>query len=422
MPANEDLHATSIVDRPPRRLSFGGVAFSIVFITGCLCTNGAQLLLVPLALVAPRAYRTLVRKTKANFGLLLVLMCQWFAPTSLVVTCEGGNGIEEVVVRDESGRVTELKLPPQVVMMPNHQIYADWWYLWCLAYSMRAHADVIIILKDSLKWIPIVGWGMQFFRFIFLARSWVHDKQRLTSHLTQLARTAAGGQLPFLLLLFPEGTLVSPQTRPLSAKYAAKTGIQDMRHILLPRSTGLLFCLRALAPHMPSLKLLDVTIAYPGIPRGGYGQAYYTLRSIFMQGVPPPRVHVHLRLYDVARDVPIGVPRGAEEANETERAAFDQWLLARWREKDGLMEQQLTEGRFKASSEKPAASSVAIGGGKESRKWDEERAYDKGESGAVEWPIRLNSKAEIMDAFSWFMPFIAGIAAWELSSFIKSVM
>lgn len=49
-------------------------------------------------------------------------MCQWFAPTSLVVTSEGDNGIEEVVVRDETGRVTELKLPPQVVMMPNHQV------------------------------------------------------------------------------------------------------------------------------------------------------------------------------------------------------------------------------------------------------------------------------------------------------------
>lgn len=422
MTAREDLHTIPITDRPPQRLSIGGLAFIIVFNIGCLCVNGSQLLLVPLALIAPRLYRALIRKTKASFGLLLVLMCQWFAPTSLVVTCEGGNGIEEVVVRDETGRVTELKLPPQVVMMPNHQIYADWWYLWCLSYSMRAHADVLIILKDSLKWIPIVGWGMQFFQFIFLARSWAHDKQRLTSHLTRLARTAAGGQLPFLLLLFPEGTLVSPQTRPLSAKYATKIGIQDMQHILLPRSTGLLFCLRALAPHMPSLKLLDVTVAYPGIPRGGYGQAYYTLRSIFMQGVPPPRVHVHLRLYNVAHDVPIGVPRGAEEANETERAAFDQWLLDRWREKDELMEQQLTEGGFKASPEKPVANSVAIGGGKEKRKWDEERAYDKGSSGAVEWPIRLNSKAEIMDAFCWFMPFVVGVAVWKLSGFIKAVM
>jgi lysocardiolipin and lysophospholipid acyltransferase len=263
---------------------------------------------------------------------------------------------------------------------------------------------------------------MQFFQFIFLARSWAHDKYRLTSHLTRLARTAAGGQLPFLLLLFPEGTLVSPQTRPLSAAYAAKTGIKDTQHVLLPRSTGLLFCLRALAPHMPSLKLLDVTVAYPGIPRGGYGQAYYTLRSIFMQGVPPPRVHVHLRLYDVARDVPIGTPRGAEEANEAERAAFDQWLLARWREKDELMERQLTEGRFRASAEKPVASSVAIGSGKESKKWDEERAYDKAGSGTVEWPVRLNSKAEIFDAFCWFMPVVAGVAVWRLSGLVKSAM
>ncbi|EUC63798.1 acyltransferase [Rhizoctonia solani AG-3 Rhs1AP] len=421
MTEHEDLHTIPITDRPPQSLSLGGLGFIFAFNIGCVCDNVSQLLLVPLALVAPQLYRTLIRKTKASFGLLLVLMCQWFAPTSLIITCEGRNGIEDLVVRDENGRVTELKLPPQVVMMPNHQIYADWWYLWCLAYSMRAHADVLIILKDSLKWIPIVGWGMQFFQFIFLARSWAHDKERLTSHLTRLARTAAGGKLPFLLLLFPEGTLVSPNTRPLSAKYAAKTGIQDMQHILLPRSTGLLFCLRTLAPHMPSLKLLDVTIAYPGIPRGGYGQAYYTLRSVFMQGVPPPRVHVHLRLYDVANDVPIGAPRGAEEANETERAEFDRWLLERWREKDMLMEQQLTEGRFRASSEKPATSSTAIGGAKE-KKWDEERACSKDGSGAVEWPVQLNSKVEVMDAFCWFMPFVVGISVWRFSGFIKYVM
>lgn len=86
-------------------------------------------------------------------------MCQWFSSTSLVITCEGGNGIEDIVVQDESGRVTELKLSPQVVMMPNHQIYVDWLYIWTLAHSMRAHADVLIIFKDSLKWIPTVGWA-----------------------------------------------------------------------------------------------------------------------------------------------------------------------------------------------------------------------------------------------------------------------
>ena len=260
---------------------------------------------------------------------------------------------------------------------------------------------------------------MQFFRFIFLARSWAHDKQALTSHFGRLARTSTKTGLPFLLLLFPEGTLVSDQTRPLSAAFAAKSGIEDMQHTLLPRATGLLFCLRALSPHMPSLKLLDVTLAYPGIPRGAYGQSYYTLRSIFIQGVPPPQVHVHLRLYDVAKDIPIGTPRGAEEANEAERKVFEQWLLTRWREKDQLMEMQLTEGRFKSSTETPAASSVAISG-KGSKKWDEERAGGKG--GAVEWPVRLNSSSEIMSAFNWFAPVVAGTALWKLVGWARAVM
>lgn len=222
-----------------------------------------------------------------------------------------------------------------------------------------------------------------------------------------------------MLLLFPEGTLVSDQTRPLSAAFAAKSGIEDMQHVLLPRATGLLFRLRALAPHMPSLKLLDVTLAYPGIPRGGYGQAYYTFRSIFVQGVPPPQVQVHLRLYDVARDVPIGTPRGAEEANEFERKEFKPWLLARWREKDALMEMQLTEGRFKSSTEVPAASSVAISC-KGSKKWDEERVGGKG--GAVEWPIKLNSTAEILDAFNWFAPVVGGAMIWKLVGWVRTVV
>jgi hypothetical protein len=152
MTAPEDLHTIPTTDRPPQGFSLRGLAFIAIFNIGCLCVNGSQLLLMPLALVAPWLYRAMIRKTKASFGLLLgafitalggmlkltifgavgngrmywalglVLMCQWFAPTSLVVTCEGDNGVEEVVVRDEQGRVTELRLPPQVVMMPNHQV------------------------------------------------------------------------------------------------------------------------------------------------------------------------------------------------------------------------------------------------------------------------------------------------------------
>ncbi|KAG8728947.1 hypothetical protein FRC12_021370 [Ceratobasidium sp. 428] len=80
------------------------------------------------------------------------------------------------------------------------------------------------------------------------------------------------------------------------------------------------------------------------------------------------------------------------------------------------MEMQLTEGKFRSSSEVPAASSVPVAGGpKGAKKWDEE----KGRNGAVEWPIRLNSKAEILDAFSWFGPVVFGVAVWRLVGFVK---
>ncbi len=37
-------------------------------------------------------------------------------------------------------------------------MYADWWYVWCLTYFMGTYKDVLIVLKKSLKWVPIVGW------------------------------------------------------------------------------------------------------------------------------------------------------------------------------------------------------------------------------------------------------------------------
>ena len=123
---------------------------------------------------------------------------------------------------------------------------------------------------------------MQFFDFIFLARSWASDRVYLVKQLALLGRRAQLHDTPLTFILYPEGTLVSPDTRPISKKYADKLGIvscppllppladyhvqSDMTHTLLPRSTGLHYSLRALSPCVPSLQLLDITVAYPGMP------------------------------------------------------------------------------------------------------------------------------------------------------------
>jgi hypothetical protein len=74
--------------------------------------------------------------------------------------------------------------------------------------------------------------AMQFFDFIFLARSWASDRLNLTSHLSSIAahhmtttRERAEDDEPLALIIFPEGTLVSPDTVPISQKYAEKMGL-----------------------------------------------------------------------------------------------------------------------------------------------------------------------------------------------------
>lgn len=378
--------------------------FCILFNIACLMIHGFQLgFLLPLRLLPFNASKNLynegIRYTKAAFGCLLILTSQWFAPTKFLVSFQTeGKGrftsddLKGIVTRSWDGSVLHLNLPTKFVLISNHQVYADWWYAWCLTYFIGpngVHRNVYITLKNSLKWIPIVGWAMQLYNFIFLARSWASDRVNLASQLSSLGKQAEEKDDPFCFLLYPEGTLVSKETRPISRKFADKNGFSDLTHLLLPRSTGLHYSLRSLVPHIPDLHLIDMTVIYPGVPPLGYGQDYYTLRSIFIHGVPPPVIHIHLRIFDVT-DVPIGkfstespVPADGQlgssmmevDISQAEKDAFDTWLRDLWQEKDTFI------GRVS-------------GTGLEKTSYTE---------GAVEIPLKLRQKREILDAFCFFI-------------------
>ena len=40
--------------------------------------------------------------------------------------------------------------------LPQNSV--DWLYTWSLLYYMNMHRDVLIVLKNTLKWVPILGW------------------------------------------------------------------------------------------------------------------------------------------------------------------------------------------------------------------------------------------------------------------------
>ncbi|KAG9027781.1 hypothetical protein FRB95_007388 [Tulasnella sp. JGI-2019a] len=418
-------YALPIGSRPPPKGStfLRTLGFALVFDVAILCIHGTQYLVWPLKFINKRLFERGNRWIKGGFGVLMVLTCQWFAPTQFVITTEGMD--DSMIVKDAAGKVVGLQLPEKLVMMSNHQVYLDWWYLWAFTYFLNMHAYVIIMLKKSLKWVPVVGWGMQFFGFIFMARSWVADRLILKKELTRLGEQTQKRDSPLFLMIFPEGTLVSKDTRPLSKKYADKVGLDDLTHTLLPRSTGLHFSLRALAPYIPSLHLLDITIGYPGVPPAGFGQAYYTIRSVFFQSTPPPAVHLHLRIYQVQRDVPIGHVRpgghGQIESTDSEKTIFDKWLTDRWREKDRLMDGFYRDGKFTSSESKPKESSAKTEVGSISSAFGDIKATNGNGNGhvmkgdeAMVIPIETRSAVDVLDAFCY------GFPGWLLWAFIKA--
>src|ERR1700749_474194 len=94
-----------------------------------------------------------------------------------------------------------------------------------------------------------------------------------------------------------------------------------------------------------------------GIPRDAYGQSYYTLRSVFLDGVPPPKIHLDLKLFQVKGEIPLGdvdvyegktspLNRNEAEISRVESVRFEEWLLDLWRQKDERMECFLTSGSF----------------------------------------------------------------------------
>lgn len=141
------LHSIPIASRSPQSNFIQAFLYVVAFDLGCILCNATHFVLAPLLLTSNPSARQLyeegIRFTKGVFGTLLgeecwlvrflgtrltylsgkVLMSQWFAPTSIELTLDGGLRAEDVVVRDPAtGRVTELLLPPKHVVMGNHQV------------------------------------------------------------------------------------------------------------------------------------------------------------------------------------------------------------------------------------------------------------------------------------------------------------
>jgi len=239
----------------------------LYFLLGAVAIHVSQIIGSPLYFFNKDYYYSWMAMTKQNFGVLSTTLNQFWAPVTFRIS--GDKSVKDQIRITEDGML-ECDFPERLVLIANHQIYTDWMYLWWIAYANRMHGHIYIILKESLKWIPILGTGMMFFSFIFLSRKWETDKARFTHRLRKLNTkhhipTSDSIDLdPMWLLIFPEGTNLAKNGRAKSQTWSRKSGIPDLQHALLPRKTGLLFCLEELKDTVQWV--YDCTIAYEGVP------------------------------------------------------------------------------------------------------------------------------------------------------------
>lgn len=346
-----------------------------IFIVGALVVVTQQLLANVFLSKIPQLNQLILDDSKKKFIVLLVTIFKINTPNSKIrITIPKIVNEKYKIIKKElkhkhlSSAVTAAtNFRENSVAIANHQIYTDWVYLWWLAYTSNLGGRIYILLKKSLESIPLLGYGMRNYKFIFMSRKWELDKVNLHNHLKEINLNSQGkGRLsgrkpvtatingeyiwsndesavekdenkkwPYQVILFPEGTNLSANTKNKSAEYAKKTDKSPFSNVLLPHVTGVYEILT----NLDTCKTLyDLTIGYSGVLQHEFAQDIYTIKSVFLEGNSPDIVDIHIAGVDRA-EIPL-----------ENVAVFGEWLFKRWALKDDLMNTYYSNnGDFKTS-------------------------------------------------------------------------
>lgn len=268
--------------------------------------------------------------TKQLFGIVVIFITQTWSPLKVVIT--GDKSMEGMFKVNPGTKLLETHFGERAVIISNHQLYTDWVFLWWISFTAKVHGNIFIMLKDSLRKIPLFGWGMDNYRFLFLSRSWSQDEHVLTKGLTKINEDK---DWPAWLILFPEGTTLSTNGVAKTTEFGKKQSLDIPKHVLLPRARGLRFSIEKL--HESIEYVYDATIFYSGIPDGIYGEDYYTLRHMYVtENGHPEKLSMYWRRYKIA-DIPW-----------QDEKEFEKWVYDRWYEKDALLNTMKETGKFTA--------------------------------------------------------------------------
>jgi len=239
---------------------------------------------------------------------------RWCAGTwwgGCVIFSERFNG-QTIVISGE-----ELPSDENVLVLSNHQQMPDIPAIMKFARTKDRLGDLKFFVKKQLKWVPGMGWGMQFLDCLFIDRDWTADRETIRKTFSRLV----DDKVPVYLVSFVEGTRLTLPKLAAAQDYARSHGLRPPVHTLVPRTKGFVASVEGLRSHIDAV--YDLTIAYDdAVP-----SLWQYLKRLVR------RIHVHVRRFPVA-----DLPPSADDLR--------QWLLDRWHEKDDLLEHFYATGAF----------------------------------------------------------------------------
>ena len=282
-----------------RILKIAGVIFgSLSTVYLVLVLNLIQVLSVLVYPISPQFCRAINRACARN------IWCIW------VIIGERFLGIKIRMVGDQP------PLHQNALVIANHRAMTDILCLLSLAWRCGRLGDLKWFVKDQLKWVPGVGWGMKFMDCLFVRRNWQQDRAGMDT----LFGRFKSNNIPMWLVSFLEGTRFTPKKQSAAQAFGQKRGLYMPDHTLIPRVKGFVTSVIGLREHLDAVYVL--TLAYPRDSRPSLFRWFH---------LDIPAVDLDVRVYPID-----SLPKNEE--------ALGQWAYARYQDIDGRLKQYYRDG------------------------------------------------------------------------------
>lgn len=153
----------------------------------------------------------------------VVFLCQWWSSIKLIMY------VDTDIYNNYFGK-------EHAVCLMNHRYEIDYLSLVVLSDKFGVSGNLKACIKDTVKYVPIVGWCLYLVEYVFLTRSFINDENTIKNQIHEIA----DNPLPVWLIFYPEGTRITSHRHYQSRLFEKERGLRPLRYHLQPRTKGFL--------------------------------------------------------------------------------------------------------------------------------------------------------------------------------------